>query len=213
MATGPNFGDPGDLERWAKDLNVEKTAPKYQMEQLSKSNPLPWQKYIDPSISGDSNDIVNQQLNRNNSDYYDASFNRGVDFSPPKAAPTGNAMLDAINNKYASQYGTKYSGLALESDTKKPAWQSSQLNRTAGVLGTVQANEMQNFREQFQYQQQRQQLYQQWKSAQDQAKGSFLSSILQIGLGAIATFATGGAAAPAVLGAGAIAGVNAGSGR
>lgn len=198
--------------------------PDYLKKDLSKKNPLPWQRYIDPGVS----DVVNSQLGRvygtsdnafdpNNinadgsykeqptkqTDSYTQNIERGVNFSGGTPKPTGNAMLDAINNKYANQFANKYAGLATNNKINKPVYQSSQLARTGSVLGNIQANEMANFKEQYAFQQQRQQMYNQWQQEQERAKGGFLSSLLQIGLGAIATFATGGAAAPALLAGGA----------
>lgn len=210
MARLPNWGDPGDVQRYASELNseqVQATAPKSQTQDLSKSNPLPWQRYIDPSVS---DNLVNQQLGRvfgksanafdvtnninpdgsyktqptNTGDYFNQSQLKGVDIKGGAPKSTGNAMLDAINNKYASQYANKYSALGTQSGIDKTKWQSNQLANTGAILGNVQANAMQNFKEQYAYQQQRQQLFNQWQNANEQAKGSFLSSLLQIGLGA-----------------------------
>lgn len=211
-------------------------APPWLVNNLSQDNALPWQKYIDPSVS----DTINQQLDRvglfpnaqnNNSgrmtnldkaggmpqaspqgDYYNDSLGKNVNFGVQKAN-TGNPMTDAIYNKYSQDYAPKYGALKTNFDIGKSSWQSGQLNKAGSELGAIQKNQMQNFAEQYQFQLQRQQLFKAWKQNQQSVLGSILGGILKIG-GAAAGFVLGGppGAAAGAAGGGAVAGVLAGQG-
>lgn len=172
----------------------------WQSKHLGEDNPLPWQKYlpVDAVEMGD-------EFNRRPESYFTDGMNEGVDRSDMFEAAR-SPMEAAIAKKYRSQYGNKLSGLKAAGAVEGKARYGKEMARAADVYGKQQQIRMQNFKEQYEYQERRRQIYNQWVQAQNAAKGSWLSTVLG-GLGTIGGFLLGG---PAGAMAGAAAGGMAG---
>lgn len=175
------LGELGDKFYNAERQKMEK----YKTQELGQDNPLPWQKYTPSTLVGTDatgGGFVNDTLTRLNSPNVlkDTQF-KNVNYggmNPMRRDSLGDPVSAALNNKYASQYDTKIAGLKNEATIKDPVYRSKQYDRAGRVLGAVWQNQVANYKEQVAFQQQREQMWQQWKNAQDQAKASFISAAL-----------------------------------
>lgn len=221
----PKAKDPRMLPFPGKDNPIDNQlpwAPKWQTQDLSESNPLPWQKYLDQGAIDIANDIfanarqprtpANLQLSGWGAsgdpnalktgdfgeapvghDKYTDDLLKGVEMGAPTG---GSPMSDAISRKYQRETESNIGNLRRQIEQNAPMTQAKQLARAADIYGKQQAIRMQNFKEQYEFQQRRAQLYAAWKQAKDAGSASIFSAVLG-GIGAVGGFIVGGPAGAA----------------
>lgn len=179
-----------------------KTTPDWLGKDLSESNPLPWQRYLDKGVEAMGSDILN---NRVNGRFYENNLLYGI---PDKAEKldyssvlggSGNPQLDAIARKYQKQVGDSLNSLKGQANYDLGVMKAKETSRASDILGTAEKIRMSNFKEQWDYQQKRQQILDQQKNAQQAAEASTLGSILGLG-GAVVGTVLGGPIGGALLG-------------
>ena len=174
----------------AQEATLAETPDVYK-NTLSESNKLPWQQYLDTSLANNldatgknHNGLANQIWNRAQNGENEGLLSHGV---PTQASaiqlgnqPQGynNPMNDAIAGKYNEKLTDTIRNQKQLQDMGAPMRQSEELARSSDIFGKQQAIQMQNFKEQYAFQQQRQQLFTQYVNAQNQAEGEVLGQIL-----------------------------------
>jgi hypothetical protein len=177
-ASYPLFGDPGA------------GAPGYLSGDLSKSNPLPWQQYMPGQItdSTNPNSIVSQQLTKgpeyfqntlNNANVVGSKqpmFNQNFTGSgAPGQAPSGQNA--AIAQSAEGNVDRNQMALQTNAQQASPMLYSQMQGQAGSEMGAAQNLALQNFQAQYQFQLQRQNLYNQWRSTQNQASLGYLNSL------------------------------------
>ena len=172
-------------------LDTNKTGPGQQpalnheddwiTQTLSERNPLPWQTYLSKDavnlagdIKGRADNITPDSLTRN--------IPKSISLGASQTAQ--NPMASAIQRKYERDLGGKLQGLRTQTEVNAPLTQSNEMARAGDIYGKQRALQIQNFKEQYDFQMARQQQYAQWQAAQDNAKNAFLGNVL----GGIFTF-------------------------
>ena len=167
-------------------INNSPNDPAYLTQNLSESNPLPWQQYFNPLI-GDTNQEgswATQTLKRGPS-YYSDTEGYGVGKNPINAgAPQlsgarANPMSTAIASKYQRDTDSKLQKMRTNREMDSAVKYSSAIGKVGQVLGSAQGLANRNYQEQFQFQQQRQQLFDQWRQHVAQQEAAYTQQILQ----------------------------------
>lgn len=169
----------------------------------SEKNPLPWQKYFDPSNSKQIRDEL--AATRSNMDAPAKAREGGIAIgegmggsaSPMSAALASHANAGATQDTYGRQ---------KQAEFDKPMQTAKELSREGGWLATEQQIKLKNWQEQYQYQLQRKQLFDAKKQADAKASADVWGKILGLAgfvVSVGATIFTGGAAAPSLIGGGA----------
>lgn len=164
----------------------EDTYPTYQTNTLSKQNPLPWQVYLPGQATDLAGQINNRALSGSDNAQRDELLNYGVNNTAPTKTASSlesnsvSAQSQAINNKASSSIGNNLDSIKAQNmiNANPELRESQELSRAADIYGKDAAINMQNFKEQYNYEQQRQQMYVQYQNAQKQAQGQTLASIL-----------------------------------
>lgn len=160
----------------------DKANPTWLNRDLSPSNPLPWQQYLPKEVS----ELGYQQMDRNagsiNSDLTKGINNHGI-FGTPEDSP----QSQAIARKYQNIAQNKIDQIKTSAGEKSVLGESKQLQSASDIFGTQQKVLMQNFKEQYSFQEQRKQAFSQYQNAQSQATAGFFASVIQaIGIAAMA---------------------------
>lgn len=159
--------------------------PKFLTEDLSEENALPWQRYFDESITGGGG-LIDEQIGRtshatDSSGYLDKTLNLGLKDAPQLQA-TGFGFDSPMSEALAKKYSARVADGIKSIKTQGKIDRGSQVSKALGVIGNeIGASEklrIQNFKEQYQYQQQRQQVYNQWVMANDAARAQFWGQVL-----------------------------------
>jgi hypothetical protein len=173
---------------------------------LGRDNALPGQNYFDPAID---KTLIPSQLERD-SKFYSDTLNHGVgnnDVPQPNTVHGDDPMTKALASRYEGQVNDSVRSVKTQNDVTSHAMASDNMSRVGSELGAEYQNEVQNFSEQYNFEMQRQNLYNQWKTAQSQATQGLFGAIFS-GLGSV-----GGAVIGAAVGGpgGAVAGAAVGS--
>lgn len=184
--------------------------PDSATKNLSKENHLDWQRYLPK----ESDELAGGIAARNQTgQYLTDELSRGLDdnkqinTAAPGGSSLGSPMNQAIANKYNSQVQDKIGMIKQNIKANVPAQYSSQLGRAGDYMAKGQSIDMQNFKEQYDYQTKRAELKNQWDRAQGDATNVLLGVVVGA-VGAVAGYFAGG---PAGAAAGAGAGFSAGS--
>ncbi len=188
----------------ANQVAEQNGSPTYLTQDLSKSNPLPWQRYFDHSATGAANQSADRNLTSINPDgslnqngYLAQTMSHGIpgQMAQLKAGPMGAApdspMSEAIANKYSTQSDKALSSFKSQKAIEQQGQASGELNQNTNQLGTMKKLELQNYKEQYDYQQKRQQLLMGWQIAQQQAKMQILGTAIGAGGSIIGAAAAG----------------------
>lgn len=159
-------------------------APSWQTQDLSPTNPLPWQKYVDenPTV-GTVSDSINRAKDPSQ---YENTLNYGLSNKPISGYESNlgmqgtDPMVGALNEKYQRDVGDKVQGIKSQNAANQPAYESGELGKAGKVVSAIQNNALTNFKEQYQFQMQRYNLYQQWQAQQNGAIGSFIGGAIGI---------------------------------
>lgn len=158
---------------------------------LSQDNPLQWQRYYSPAVL---NDIVGPALGRSgvfsgpqDENYFYKQDMQGVDQSLGKdiGASTNNGyqnsgdpMSAAIAKKYQSDFSDKLRGIQGQQKINSISQQNQEAGRAGNMLGTMDKLALDNFREQYAYQEKRRQLFTQWQQAKDAATAGYIGQVI-----------------------------------
>ena len=159
---------------------------------LGKSNPLPGQNYLPQNFS----DLYNSQLTRT-PDWYASTLNYGVGQPnvPFNAEGSGQAgsndpMLAAIQGQAQRNYGNASRSLQVQNAAAAAPMASAEETVAAKEMGAEYANDVQNFNQQYQYELQRQNLFNEYNTAVNQTTAQVMGQIFQ-GVGALGMAAAG----------------------
>lgn len=157
---------------------------------LSKTNPLPGQNYFDPSVD---TTLIPQQQGRD----YEGLLNHGVGHDD--IGGTGGAGFAGGDDAMAKALGSRYEDQtknAIKTVTDKNA--ATALTDESGNEATIshelaaeRQNDVQNFNAQYAYQIQRQNLFNQWETAKQQAQSAVFGAVFG-GLGKLGGAVLGG---------------------
>ncbi len=172
--------------------------PDWLKNTQSRSNPLPWQTYLPDEIAGpQNNNSLAASAYRNASDPNFANRPMaGVGSDRANVGGVGdglgshNPMSSAISKRYEAGLGNKLSAMQTKTEANAPVAQSNELARASSMWGQDQSIAMANFKEQYAYQQQRAQLYTQWRNAQTAAENAVWGSVIG-GISSVATLGIG----------------------
>ncbi len=190
MSAGSAASGASSQEDVRQKTTLDET-PAWLKENLSEKNPLPWQQYFDDSITGESG-LIKQQLNEAYSDVFagglenpNGYLHKALEISDvgPLQAEGGyqSPMAAAIAQKYQAQANDKLKAVRDAQKAEMPGKISKNLGRIANQIGTVQNLKMQNFKEQYAFQQKRQEIYNAWVQANNQAQAQFWGQVLGLG--------------------------------
>lgn len=174
---------------------------------LGSGNALPGQNYFSPSTQG----LISQQESQANPGFFESTLNRGIGGNQGIAAPntvnSSDPMAEALANRYGAQTQQAQQALTTQNDVNAPVQASAEQSTVENELGAEYQNQVNNFNQQYQFEIQRQQLLNQWQTAQNQAQAGIFGAIFS-GIGALGGGALGGLVGGP---AGAVAGAAAGS--
>lgn len=189
-----------EKQKQQQQQQILDSTPNYLKNELSESNPLPWQSYLPKEITDLGSDI---QSRANPQSQYQQAMS-GVNINPSMGATNvaPSPMSAAISRKYQRGLGNSLQSLMTNQQIQSQTNASNELNRAGNVFAKQYQLQVQNFKEQYAFQQQRMQMYQQWMAAQNAAKSNFFSSVLggMLGIGGMLLGGPAGAAAGAAAG-------------
>jgi hypothetical protein len=168
--------DPAYDNEYAKQqLGFDPSKP------LDPSNKLPWQRYFDPSV--DEN-LTHPAINRGMEDgYFEKQLNYGTGGDSGLGGgglkgDESSPMSAAISQKYQDQYGNASASLKAQNKNQGDIRQSNELSRASNMLGSEDQLKMQNFKEQYAYQQKRYEAVKAWEQAKQQSQMQWLNMII-----------------------------------
>lgn len=168
---------------------------------LSQSNALPGQNYFSSAVD---NTLIPSQLSRGAS-FYSGSLNYGggnSGIAEPNTVNSSDPMAAALANRYQGTVDNAKNAITTSNNVNAPVMASNNLSTVGNELNAEYQNQVQNFAQQYQFETQRQNLYNQYQTAQTQAQQGLLGSIFS-GIGAVVGAVGGGLVAGPV---GAVAG-------
>lgn len=198
-----SYADPKS-DRITVAGNPVASMPDWMTKNLSPTNALPWQQYL-------NNDVVKMGAQIGEDAQDPGKFlNYGMSGTAPKLGAVsslgGNsAMNSALSNKYQGILGNKMSSFQNKQNANLPTEQSQQMLKSADVFANAQKIAMNNYQEQQAYEDKRRQISDQYWNAKAAASASTLTSILSM-VGTVGGAIIGGpagAAAGGAIGAGA----------
>lgn len=184
--------------------------------QIDQNNPLPWQKYVDSQTTNVPNQIMQ--------DVTGVDGSRQTSFGDPSQwgkAETGrllngvgnenlihsqSPMSEAIAKKYQQRAQQSLNSLKTNIQADQPMRAAKQIEFAGRVNNSIEQNKLNNYKEAWSFQIQRDAAYKKWNDAKKAAEQQFLSTVLGI------PFMVAGGIAGGMLGgpAGAMMGASAG---
>jgi hypothetical protein len=168
----------------------EPEAGPVEREALSETNPLEWQTYFQSptlelakTIQGRG--MGGDPINRSELLNYGAGGNKlGGMAGDALGSRSVSSMSDALSKKVSAQSEAKTKAAKNIMDVQEnPELQkSNELARAAEVFGKDQANRMMNFKEQYNYEQERARQAQELLNAQNAATSGVMSNLLGFGV-------------------------------
>lgn len=160
-------------------------------------NSLPGQQYFNPIIDKDLLPLVgpnaNNGLDAQNYGVKDAVIPFALNRNGGGAGALGNnnPMAEALANNYQRDLNSNVNAITNRNAVNAPLVESNNQLRAANMMTAEQQNINQNYLQQYDYQEKRKQLYQEWVNNNQNATYGWISSILggvtrTIGLGAAA---------------------------
>lgn len=203
-AAGVPIKTEADAKREEQDYRA--TLPSYIDEDLSPTNRLPWQKDFGAEIVGDEKqpgligeDLANTMNSlaagggENPNGYYQnllgANREGPADLRAATLPGSSNPMGQALAKKYSRQSADKIAGFRQSEKLDRQRLLDKELARSTSQLGAVDRHRMQNFKEQWEFQQRRAAAYDQWVAQNNAAKAQFWGSVLNLVGQATATVA------------------------
>lgn len=157
--------------------------PTWLGQSLNESNPLPWQVYLPKETTQIGLDKLQEGASP---DYYEKTLGYGMDKNSGLASAPGvmgnsgrlSPMSDALRSQAERSLGTKLQGIQNQKNAQVPLMQSQAMGTASDIFGQQYKIQLQNFKEQYSYQQQRLQAYTQWQNAKDAASAQFLGMVI-----------------------------------
>lgn len=161
---------------------------------LGPGNALPGQNYFSPSTQG----LISQQESQANPGFYESTLNQGIGGNQGIAAPntvnSSDPMAQALASRYGAQTQQAQQAIKTQNDVNAPVQASAEQSTVENELGAEYQNQVNNFNQQYQFEIQRQNLMNQWQTAQNQAQAGIFGSLFS-GVGSAAGSAAAVAAA------------------
>ncbi len=177
MAYTPlNYSDPKDRQ-WVSPQETNYVNPNQGQRtpgegDLGRDNPLPTQQYFPQATAG----LIQDQMGRDSS-FYEKNLNHGLDNTGLMLTGSTDPMAKALEGQFAGNVNTAKESLKTQNRLGAPLMASKEQTGAVGHEAERHQNEVQNFNEQFQYQVQRQNMYNQWKAQKDRQEASILGKI------------------------------------
>jgi len=144
--------------------------------QLSQQNHLPGQNYFDPSVNSSLIPAEQQKT----AGYYQGALNQNVtpnSVSGPSSINSSDPMVQALSNRYNTQTQTAVNSITGQNNANAPVLASANESAMEGQLGAEYNNQVQNFAQQYAFEINRQTLYNNWQTAQNQAQSGLYGQI------------------------------------
>lgn len=155
---------------------------------MGKNNPLPGQNYY----AGAASDLANEQAGRGTG-FYSDKMNYGVGDQPLQAQHSNDPMVQALQGQYSGQLDNQVNAIRHQNENAAVTAGSNEQSQAMNEKSQIYQNEVKNFNEQYAYEMKRQNLYNQWRRAKDQAEAGLYGAIFS-GVGGIAGGVLGGGA-------------------
>lgn len=190
-----NYVSPQDFQRQQEQINRENqqksleainaATPDWLTKNLNRQNPMPWENYLPDEIANSSNSLAANDLAKARTPgYLTGQVLNGVGAASTNNMGAGNSlgaanpMGSAIAKRYQAGLGNKLATIQSQVQASEPTMQSQELNRAAQMFGSDQAIAQANFKEQYNYETQRNQLYNQYKNALSAGTASTVGQVI-----------------------------------
>lgn len=183
LQSAPYGGQPIN-PNGSKDPNE---IPKWQRTDLGPDNLLPWQTNLPGYNTAIAAGMWREGLDGDNIDRKGLT-EHGIDNANPGGLGAGdslgsgslNAMSSALKSKYDSETSGKVKNLKdqFSVNDDEAMRRSNTLSRAAEIYGKDQAKKLQNFTEQYNFQKERQALWDAHRRAEQEANSKTVSDIL-----------------------------------
>lgn len=194
------------MRLWAegKRKQILEATPEYLKSDLSETNKLPGQEYLDRGMVGAAQDDlfanynlaqqgpsnVNQRVNP--ADQSRTLVNKSGQYASRSAIDDHTYGMDriglggegfhpidtAISKKYQGLLNNQLKAAQVQRQVEQPLLESTRQMRSGSVFVNQQQIRMRNFQEQLAFQQRRQELYNQYANAKAEAEAALWSSVL-----------------------------------
>lgn len=149
--------------------------PAHLRSELSQDNPLPWQTYVPKEIDA----LAGDMLQRGEKFHYDQAMRgipNNVKLSASNLSPTPQS--EAIARKYERDVSNKLGSLRTQTEMQTPLKTSTGFGRSADIYGKQRAVQMQNFKEQYEFQNERLRQQKQKEAMIQAEKDAFFNNVL-----------------------------------
>lgn len=160
--------------------------PSWETGDLSRQNPLPWQAYLPNEIANSAGGLAEGiQAKGEDPNYLKGQLMQGVSQDSTTHLGAGSSlganspMSSAISKRYQNSLGNKLSQFQNTANASADSMRSQEENKAAQMYGSDQQIAQANYKEQYQYQMQRQQLYNAYQNANNAADSQMISQIIQ----------------------------------